>query len=282
MTGTTIQKYMDFTKFANLILSRKLYLSKMSGFEDKLEGSLTVKDFLETANSPRLLDITMTDAWPGIGETVEERNLRLARIEEQIKAISRREFETPFGRYSCDEAEKVFSACQEWLYVSCWHQSEHECSAMWNLYGNNKNSICIFSTVEKLKSALTTNDRCDHIQIEKINYINHATDEFSTPLAPFISKSIAFSFEKELRVVAWNSKTELLKNPKNESSGIAIDIKPEKLIEKITISPHADGWFKDTIENLCNLASPELIIENSSLSNRPVNCLYSAMENLKP
>ena len=58
---------MDLPRFLGLVQTRSLYLSKMSAFEDALEGGLTVDDFFKTSNAPALIDLAMTDIWPSCG-----------------------------------------------------------------------------------------------------------------------------------------------------------------------------------------------------------------------
>ncbi|HDZ38167.1 MAG TPA: hypothetical protein ENH62_07770 [Marinobacter sp.] len=273
-----IQRYMDLPRFLGLVQTRSLYLSKMSAFEDALEGGLTVDDFFKTSNAPALIDLAMTDIWPRAAEPADERDCRLESSKSAQSEIMDRQFSTPFGSYPRDDAERLFPACREWIYVSCWHHSEHECSAMWQLYGRDKNSVCIFSTDEQLKAAIALDSSCDRLEIKQVNYICHINDSFSaSPLDPFLAKSKPYAFERETRVVAWNSGIDLSTSPKNEKSGLLLKVNLGKMIQKVVVSPRADRWFKEIVKNLCEEALLNVEVEDSVIRMEPVSDIYQAM-----
>lgn len=273
-----IQRYMDLPKFVSLVQTRSLYLAKMSAFEDALEGGLTVDDFFRTSSAPALIDLAINDIWPMAAEPADERASRLESLKSVQNELTGRQFSTPFGSYPRDDAERLFPACREWIYVSCWHQSEHECAAMWQLYGRNKNSVCIFSTDEQLKAAIALHSSCDRLKIERVNYICHINDSFSgNPLDPFVTKSKPYAFERETRVVAWNSGVDLSTSPKNEKSGLLLEVNLEKMIQKVVVSPTADPWFKEIVKNLCVEARLSVDVEDSVIRMVPVSDIYQAM-----
>ncbi|KAA0010761.1 hypothetical protein F0A17_16220 [Billgrantia pellis] len=277
-----IQRYMDLPKFVNLIQTNSLYFSKMSAFEDALEGGLTVSDFFKTSNMISILDIAVNGALPPANEDAVARVARLEGLESKKKEIEKRQFHTPFGSYPCDEAERLFPACKEWLYVSCWHQSEHECAAMWKLFGRDKNSVCIFSTIERLEASIVPDPTCDMLKLWQVNYIDHSADTFSVnPIDPFIAKSKPYAFEREFRVVSWNSRKNLLTSPKNDESGRLLKVNLEEMIHKVVVSPHADPWFKSTIKQLCEDAKVNVIVEDSVMGMQPISDIYQAMSNSK-
>lgn len=273
-----IQRYMDLPKFVSLVQTRSLYLAKMSAFEDGLEGGLTVDDFFKTSNAPAHIDLAINDFWPRAAEPGDERASRLESSKSVQSEVMERQFSTPFGSYPRDDAERLFPACREWIYVSCWHQSEHECAAMWRLYGRDKNSVCIFSTDEQLKAAIAMNSSCDRLEIERVNYIFHINDSFSGNLLdPFIAKSKPYAFERETRVVAWNSGVDVSTSPKNENSGLLLEVNLGKMIQKVVVSPHSDPWFKEIVKKLCEEARLSVEVEDSVIRMEPVSDIYQAM-----
>ncbi|WP_125716678.1 DUF2971 domain-containing protein [Pseudoalteromonas rubra] len=274
-----LQRYMDLPKFISLLQTKKLYLAKMSSFEDALEGGLTVSNFFGISNEHKWLDMLVNYSWPSSNESEEERKHSKENIKNRTEEINNRMFSTPFGSYPCCEGEQVFPRCREWIYVSCWHASDHECSAMWRLYGGDKNAVCIFSSEEKLLSAVKASSLCDNLELNTVNYICYAHDEFEgEPLDPFISKSKPYSFEKEVRLMSWNSKIDLLeKEQTNPDSGLMLDIDLGKAIERIVISPYADLWFKSIIQKVCSDAQLDVAIEESSIQMSPVRSLEEVM-----
>ncbi|HIP01875.1 MAG TPA: hypothetical protein EYN44_20065 [Marinobacter salarius] len=276
--SVVIQRYMDLTKFVNLIQTRSLYLAKMSAFEDALEGGLTVDGFFETSNAAAIIDLALNGHWPAVSESATERANRLEETGAARNEAEKKQFNTPFGSYPRDEAERLFPACKEWLYVSCWHQSEHECAAMWRLYGRDKNSVCVFSTDEQLAAAIVPDRACNRLEIQRVNYISHIDDTFSdNPLDPFISKSKPYAFEREIRIVSWNSDIDLSKSPRNKEPGCLFEVDLGRMIQKVVVSPHADLWFKDTVKMLCEDAGINVTIEDSVMRMPPISDIYQAM-----
>jgi hypothetical protein len=274
-----LQRYMDLPKFMYLLQREALFLPKMSVFDDQLEGGLTAKDYLSTSNDAAIIDNAMNGLWPSASETVDERSIRLEKANSTQIEIRQREFKTPFGVYKCEYIDKVFPRCREWLYVSCWHKSMYECSAMWSLYGGDNNSVCIFTTEEKLKSLIQASENIDRINLYDIDYIDHKKASLSDEcLAPFLAKSLPFSFEKETRLIAYDSKVNLNSAVENNIKGIEISIGSlPQLIDKVVISPNADAWFSSSVKQLCEEKGLKIIVD-STLRTERVDSFYGALK----
>lgn len=255
----------------------------MSVFDDHLEGGLTANDYLDKTNELAIFDLAINGYLPIDKETTEERKKRLAHVELKHQELRAEKFVTPFGSFLKDDVRKIFPICREWIYVSCWHLSEFESSAMWQLYGVERNSICIFTTVEKLNNQIAHDESVDTVKLENVHYLDHATAKFSSdPLKPFTSKALPFSFEKELRIIALNSKVDLTKFTTNKDNGINIKINSlSELIDKIVISPNAESWFKECVQNLCNQYGLHAPVEISSLRRERIETMWSAIRQLQ-
>ncbi|MFM4677455.1 DUF2971 domain-containing protein [Aeromonas media] len=277
-----IQRYMNLSKFLYLLQNSTLFLPKMSIFDDQLEGGLTATDYLNKSNEPGILELTM-NFLPVYGESPEQREKRLNVNEFSKQKLDNAKFMTPFGEYLKSDIQTVFPKCREYLYVSCWHHSYFECSAMWQLYGAEKNSVCIFTSIEKLEQQIIHNELLDNLKLEDVNYIDHAKAQFgSNCLDPFLSKSLPFSFEKELRIVAFDSKTDLARVEQNEKAGVNIRIHSlPKLIDRVVVSPNSDSWFKDCIQKLCNEYGLGIEVEMSSLKRERNESFLGAMAQLQ-
>lgn len=279
----TIQRYMNLPKFMYLLQENSLFLPKMSIFGDQLEGGLTARDYLKTSNEASELDIGINGFFPVVGETPESREERLNNANNIKKQLRERTFRTPFGIHRCDDAQKLFPRCREQIYVSCWHRSPYECSAMWQLYGEDKNAICIFTTVDKLEEQLHRPDSIDTLVLRDVTYLDHANAKFDEDkLAPFLSKAFPFSFEKELRIIGFDSSSDLNSSAENSQNGINVDVKSlPQLIDKIIISPNSDSWFETTIRKLCSKFGLAHAVQTSSLRTGRIESLYVAMEQLQ-
>ncbi|MCP1599906.1 hypothetical protein J2S82_001863 [Aeromonas caviae] len=279
---TVLQRYMNLSKFIYLLQNSTLFLPKMSIFDDQLEGGLTAIDYLGNSNEPDIFELAMASL-PVYGESAEKREKRLNSNNFVQQEIDNKKIITPFGEYLKSDVQSIFPKCREYLYVSCWHRSYFECSAMWQLYGAEKNSVCIFTSIEKLEQLVIPNELFDNLKLEDVNYIDHAKAKFgSNCLEPFISKSLSFSFEKELRIVAFDSEINLGNVGVNEVSGINIGIRSlSELIDRVVVSPNSDSWFKDCVQKLCNEYGLGIEVKMSSLKRERNESFLGAMAQLQ-
>lgn len=268
---TALYRYLDLKKFESLLSSQALYLAAMSSFDDKLEGSLSLNSFLDVSNEPLLLDHIVNNLMPSAKiETPEERENNNIQNNQISKNIESRTFKTPFGDFKCDDIEEFFNKCKKHIFVSCWHTSDHECSAMWKLYGG-KNSICIKTNINNLSNGEGLPQF--HYSINKVNYINY--DEcynFESSIDPFISKYLPYKFEKESRLIAFNPNQNIKEEPLEH---LEVKYNLNNLIEELIISPEADKSFTIKVRNLCEKYGIEPNkVHDSQLQKKPIMNIY--------
>ncbi|MFG0351911.1 hypothetical protein ACF8LD_12880 [Pseudomonas sp. zbq_5] len=262
-----LQKYMDTHKFLSLVQGKKLFMSKMSGFKDNLEGGLTASDFFECTNDASIFDVAM--------------NCRGAEASKLIEEINGRTFETIFGPQLKNDAVDFFYNAREWIYVSCWYKSNEECPAMWDLYGG-KNSVCIFTTEEKLRKVTLANQDINNLVFEDVKYIGHKKDKHQGTLSPFKSKATPYCFEKEFRSIAWNDGAAPLSRKTNNLPGITSDeINLNDFIDRVVISPFSDSWYAESIKSICAQYGVNVQVTESTLKTGRIDDLYNAMDSLE-
>ncbi|HEU5052805.1 MAG TPA: hypothetical protein VFT78_06820 [Hanamia sp.] len=91
-----IWRYMDFTKYVELLNSSTLYFTRADNFEDKFEGSLTRSDI----NS-------RTQWWESLPEEDKHRNPHLL-----------------------DSIQKFQQEEKKAMAINCWHMNKFESAAM--------------------------------------------------------------------------------------------------------------------------------------------------------
>ncbi len=160
---------------------------------------------------------------------------------------------------------------RSWVAVSCWHMSEHESAAMWNLYSKSEEAICIQSTYGELRNALGVD-----IEIGTVQYIDYDNDWIPEdhPLLPFLYKRRSFEHESEIRAIinlASNVSLNVEKITDNiPERGILKKVKLQNLIHKIYIAPNSAPWFYNLVKNISityGLKNIEVI--QSSLEKEP-------------
>ncbi|MCU9048017.1 hypothetical protein OE470_06930 [Pseudomonas aeruginosa] len=275
-----LQKYMDLTKFLYLVQNNKLFLSKMSGFDDRLEGGLTAINFLEATPDAAIFDMAMRRLGATGGAVELER--RQQECEEARRRIDAAEFSTPFGVYPTRDFQDIHWKCREWIYVSCWHRADYESAAMWPIYGG-KNSVCIFTTAGKLSGQVIPPAGMERAILSPVDYLDHDTASFNDKeLGPFLSKSLSYSYEREVRAVSWPNDINLRVHCENSGPGQFAEIRNlGDLIDKVVISPSSDTLFRSTVEKLCKREKLTLKIEDSALRRGPPRGFYHALGRLQ-
>lgn len=235
---TSLWRYMDFTKFVDLILSRELYLRRIDSFEDPYEGfgsEITkerLRDFLNNLYRNKEVD-----------------------IEEMI------------------QHQAMYWKIQKlYTYVNCWHINEYESAAMWNLYAKTNEAIAIKTNIRKILNCLERSKRPDSygvIYLDKVFYIDY---EKEAPISRYnnlgfvehlFNKRKSFEHEREFRVLymsyeghVWTGENgsgggqlslEWVQNRMDNNDEaykhkiMKIDI--TDLISEIYVSPTAPKWF---------------------------------------
>ncbi|GAA0200326.1 hypothetical protein GCM10009123_04600 [Kangiella japonica] len=139
-----VQRYMDFSKFIHLLESQQLFLSRVSSFEDKLEGGLTPYYYLMKSGMAEALDHAINSIWPSVTPQTEseikQKEQDTKRFQEKAK---KRKVVTVFGDIPAIDIDfpTLYKQHKEWVDVSCWHSNESESMAMWKVYGGETNSI---------------------------------------------------------------------------------------------------------------------------------------------
>lgn len=215
---TTIWRYMDFTKFADLVLSRKIYCCRLDSFDDNYEGYISRYDAGSTVANYKSLQQDYK---------MEIDHLLLAnshlKMQAQLKSTA---------------------------YANCWHMNEYESAAMWGLYAQTHEAIAIKTTLRKLVCSLSGVKKIresDQIYLSETTYLDYEKPE-SYPddriggwLSPLISKRFSFEHEKEVRILYLNLLA-AFSDGKSEAS-VSLDVDISELIDVVYVSPKAPDWF---------------------------------------
>jgi len=215
-------RYMDLSKFLDFLQRRALFFSRLENMDDPLEG-YQPRGYWEAIKNAK----TKVHG-PPLEEGFEEMYLN---SEKKLVPIHK--------RYAC---------------INCWHQNKMESDAMWRLYGGDDKGIAIQTSVESLKNCFL-NQNSYEVVLGKIGYVDYR--DFSNrqynPMGGF-QKDLSYKHEEEVRAVIWSKdvdgKTfdEMLSMPISNGHHISVD--PEKLVEKVYLSPKVSEWNYELLENL--------------------------------
>jgi hypothetical protein len=238
-------RYMDFTKYVDLLESKALFLSRVDKFEDTYEGAY-----------PR--------------ENLEQ---QLAMREYYQKQYFNDDPDYLHQR-SAEETKR-----SEWhkqhAYVNCWHASDYESAAMWKLYGQSDNSVAIetdYLTLAKVTS--------DYIYLGLVTYIDYQTESFpqGNEYYRYFHKRKSFEYEKEVRLfseripitVDSEGRKAYYPDVDNELPGVKVGVDLTRLVKRVHVSPTAPEWFRNLVEKTTAQFNFSFEIAQSSLYSDPL------------
>jgi hypothetical protein len=183
-----------------------------------------------------------------------------------------------FFRRSGDPEQHVqlLRLTRGWSFVNCWHMNEYESAAMWKIYSSAKESVCLQTTYERLRTALA-----EDVYIGVTNYISYELDKIppGNVFWPLTYKRRSFEHERELRAV-WSALHKVAEAGPAVASGHEYQPAPypvvwkkvdlEALTESIFVSPTANPWFRDLVERVLRRYDVDAPVRQSDLAAEPL------------
>lgn len=270
-----LHRYMNFEKFMDLISTKKIFLSKISAFDDHLEGSFTPVNAFMLNGSAKMLSLVVT-SMPRVDNSPESRKEREVAITAAEQECDEHEMSGlfkgfPYKDYG-DQFEHIQKQHREWINANCWHASNSESMAMWKIYGESDSSVCIISDVSLLKESITAPEEIS-LTLAKIQYIDHSKDNFKSfhPLAPYIHKSTPYTFEQEYRLIAYNPDSKLLDERPKDDAGVLLNVNINRLIKEVRVSHKAPAWFFNMVKRFSkDYISPDINVVRSEMDNKAI------------
>lgn len=158
-------------------------------------------------------------------------------------------------------------------YLSCWTLGTKDNMALWKLYGVSAESVAITTTVKRLTTVAPGWAEHGSIDVRKVRYINYAGRRLPNGVYGlgkdlFRLKHVAYSFEKEVRVVLTRS-TKMGRD--TTPSAIRVPVNLDRFLRSIVVGPEADNWFFDLVVDVArkyNITAPVRRSELTHLLNR--------------
>lgn len=212
-------RYMDFSKFIDILENNSLFFTRADKFEDKFEGSY-----------PK-------------GNKIEWEKRQRGKYDDNFKEF-------------INWQSLVIKKLRKYTCISCWHANEFESDAMWKLYSQSNEAIAIQSSFGRLKKSF--DDESKNVYIGKVNYIDYDKECINEScLYNFVlNKRKSFIHEQEVRAVVGLADFTQIKRPNCDLKetppdfGVNINVNLEELVEKIYISPLAPKWFADLVKKV--------------------------------
>ena len=243
--NAVLWKYMDLAKLVSLFSTKSLYLRRLDKFDDKYEGAICS----EKGEAHALSNLSFSANIKVLNQLKQELRKEISQ-EEFICLIKDKLKEMK------DNREQLRSS----KFVTCWSCNNVESEAMWRLYAKDMQcGVAIKTTYKKLFFAL---DPKVNVEIGQVHYNEYGENDF-IGLHPEWHKRKSLSYENEVRLIIRRDS-----NIYNEW-GVNIPVDINALIQEIVISPEANTWFLNVVQDLCakyNVSSP---VKTSNIQIQP-------------
>lgn len=243
-----LYKYMDLEKFLSLIVRNQLCFCNQSALKqiDPYEGAMTKGELIREYFIKEIANMTKKSG--------KFKNIKISSEKEKNTLNIDLNGLYDFKIYKDDI-----------YYIDCWHINSYESLAMWKVFSNNKNSIAISTTKEKLINSLNVGEQKVYLKEVEYSYLPsisdsilfgingvHCKDETlyidSDILFGFycenalLRKSKYYEYEQELRLY--------FEDKENKDITKFINVNLNSMIDEIIISPNCDEWFLNILNNI--------------------------------
>ncbi len=240
-----IWRYMDLTKFVDIISRNKLYFPTDDRLGDPFEGSLP-KASVDYFNA-------------NLDKIFTPRTWELINREQAPKSFSR-----------------ARRSARRFVAISCWNMQDEESAALWKIYCGNSGGIAIQTTIGSLKKSIANEKRDIYIgEVEYIDYFSEPPSELTGDffLKIFLYKGKSFKFENEVRAVTELAYAKKIGNhakfiPGHKGYDVTID--PDLLIENLYLPPTSSKWQKKVVKSLLVKYGLKKKVRQSDLDKTPV------------
>lgn len=225
---TTVWRYIDFTKFVDLITSKKLFFCRSDNFEDPFEGLFRLKDFETTKAMFDNQSITKKFYFLNCWHINENQS---------------------------DAMWKIFLKTNNGIAIK---------STIGNIINSlkeTKDEVYISEVYYRDFDKVTFNDLMLESQNRRFDSRGGSVNQFNY-------KRISFEHEKELRLYYIDTPIpHAIKNgsPREPIEKKYIDVDLSELIQEIVIAPFADEWFQEMVERLLQELNLNFTTTQSSL-----------------
>lgn len=225
-------RYLDWFKFEDLVINRRLYFRRADRLDDQMEGRFS------------------------------EANRRFQ------TALSQRFHEAHGLQHNPDQERASNELIRPRVFINCWHINGNESARMWKLYTKSADSVVIRSRCDLLHSS---SDGRAHPPL-LVRYVgqDEPRPEYHS-LAPFIFKGPCFNFENEVRLLLEAGSDESISLDGEEDFFRYLPLRPEDLILEIRTHPAASKRIRRKVENLCGSHLPNLRLRRSALDRKAVS-----------
>jgi streptogramin lyase len=244
-SGLILWRYIDLPKLISMLDQEALFFARLDAQVDRFEGSLPSR-------------------------TLDDEAAALLPLSVRHRPELRDHFETMRLSVRNFRARSL---------LSCWYASDHESTAMWDLYSQTNHGIAIRTTVGRLRASIDTalspgpvpageNPPLEESRmayfVGLVRYLDYERDLLlpTTGLDYLTCKRSSYEHEREVRLVI------LSDTPVAGGQQVACSL--DRLVDAIYISPSAPRWFYDVVSSVLARYDRAWEIRQSDLARDPL------------
>jgi hypothetical protein len=233
--ASTIWRYISLEAYLDLLRTGELHFARACDMEDPWEGAYGHGN--ESARSKRYGDHYESMVRMGVFEVLPD-----------------------FAR--------------RWTYLNCWHGSEYESAAMWDLYSGGK-GVAVRTTWGRLTAALDGPAMVCGAQVSYSDYDAEWIPEGNL-LFPLTHKRQSFAHEREVRLLVHEDFPKV-PDPRDPDGPGAIDphtdsprykrvaVRLDAMVEAVLLAPRAQPWVLDVLKDVTRAYKMDWPVTQSDL-----------------
>lgn len=245
----TLFKYMDLSKFLYLVTTRKLYMHRLDDFEDIFESTIPDTTYKPETQAYKFLENSLKVN----GYSDKDINEKMSKDPQTLR----------------DKYRKLSEKFRVSTHITCFHNNDYESAAMWKLYCQGKDGIAIKTTANNLIGSIDESPD-EKLHLGKVAYSDFSKEDidFVIPYSLALNKRKSFEHEKEIRLFKYNEFFYKNKYEDLRKTNIGFNVENiniETFISEILISPYAESYIQQVIEDILKKCNYKIKVTKSTL-----------------
>ena len=162
--------------------------------------------------------------------------------------------------------------------ISCWTESEHESSLMWESYAESE-GVAVHTTFQHLQESISSVTEVP-VTFGQVKYVDyHHTEVPRFGWAPLYHKRLEYRGEEEVRAVlpgppfkaqrVYLDSETWLDRDVAEQRGRYISVNLDTLVQGVVLSPNAAPWFAQVVKSVLNRSPVSARLSRSAIESPP-------------
>ena len=173
----------------------------------------------------------------------------------------------------------LLSAIARTALVSCWTESDHESSLMWEAYAGAE-GVLVRTSFQNLQESIRSVAELP-VTFGQVEYVDYRTEVPRFGSAPLFHKRMEYRGEDEVRAILpgppWDVSVQQgvpethipLDSDVAEQRGRYIPVDLEILVQEIVLPPHAAPWFAQVVKSVMDDSPVRSRVTRSSIESPP-------------